>query len=304
MKTIRAWIMALAMATSPQMAAAKLNVVATTPDFASVAEAVGGNEIQITTLVRPTEDPHFIEPKPSFVVKLSRADVLIEGGAELEVGWLPPLLQRAGNRKLATGQPGRVVANRGVEMLEVPNSLDRSQGDIHALGNPHFLVDPLNARLFAQKLAETFAALDPGQAETYRANAKKFTDTLDARLAEWQKRLEPFKGRAVVGYHNSWPYFARRFDLKIDLFLEPKPGLPPTPGHLSEVIAAMKQRDVRVIIVDHYVDHRTAETVAKRTGATVVEVTHYPGGVKGTETGYLALLDYLVTSIAKAFESK
>jgi zinc/manganese transport system substrate-binding protein len=276
-------------------------VVATTPDIAAIAQEIGGSQVEVTTLVRPTEDPHFIEPKPSFIVKLSKADVLIEGGAELESGWLSSLLQRAGNRRLSPGSPGRIEANAGIEMLEVPTTLDRSKGDIHAAGNPHFLVDPANALIFAGKLGEAFAELDPPNAKFFRENTSRFTQKLETRMPGWIKALEPYKGQSVAGYHNSWPYFARRFGLRIDLFLEPKPGLPPTPGHLARVIEQMKKEDTRVIMVDRYLDHRTADTVAKRTGARVVEVSHYPGGVKGTENDYAALIDYLVKTLAQAF---
>lgn len=280
-------------------AQAKLNVVATTPDLASIAKEIGGDHIELTTLAKPSEDPHFVDAKPSFIVKLNHADVLIEGGAELEIGWLPALLDQARNEKLAA-EPAHVACAKGIQLLEIPSTLDRSKGDIHAAGNPHYLVDPVNARAVAQHIADAFIALDPKSAEAYRANLKKFTDTLDAKLVEWQKALEPFKGQQLAAYHNSWLYFANRFGLKIDLFLEPKPGVPPTPTHLAEVITKMKADHVRAIIVDPYLNRRTAETVAARTGATVVDVTQFPGGIKGTEGGYLALMDYLVNSVARA----
>jgi zinc/manganese transport system substrate-binding protein len=283
-----------------QPAFAKLNVVATTPDLASIAREIGGDHIDLTILAKPTEDPHFVDAKPSLIVKLNRADVLIEGGAELEIGWLPRLLDESRNSKLAAGAPGHVVCSQDVPLKEVPSTLDRSRGDIHAAGNPHYVVDPVNAKIVAQNIAAAFCALDEKSAEMFRANLKKFTDTLEVKLAEWQKKLEPFKGQQVVAYHNSWLYFGDRFGLKIDLFLEPKPGVPPTPKHLAEVILKMKADKVHVILVDPYLDRRTAETVAGRTGATVVDVTQFPGGVKGTEGGYFALLDYLVNAVAKA----
>ncbi len=279
---------------------AKLNVVCTTPDLASLVEAVGGKEIKLTTLARPTEDPHFVDAKPSFIVKLNRADVLVEGGAELEIGWLPPLLQGARNDKIQSGQPGRILANQGIRMLEVPTTLDRSLGDIHPAGNPHFLVDPDNARIVAQHVAESFCALDAADCASYQANLKQFLGALDAKMAQWEQQLAPFKGRHVVAYHNSWVYFAKRFGLSIDLFLEPKPGIPPSPAHLASVISQMKAENARVIIVDPYLNRRTAETVARDTNAIVVDVAQFPGAIKGTEGGYIALMDYLVNSMAKA----
>lgn len=282
------------------VARATLNVVATTADLASIAKEIGGDRIELTTLAKPTEDPHFVDAKPSFIVKLNHADVLIEGGAELEIGWLPALVDQSRNEKLAAGAPGHIACAQGIQLLEVPSTLDRSKGDIHAAGNPHYVVDPVNARIVAQRIAEGFCARDAKSCDVYRANLKKFTDAIDARLAVWQKVLDPYKGQQIVAYHNSWLYFATRFGLKIDLFLEPKPGVPPTPTHLAEVITRMKQDKVHVILVDPYLNRRTAETVAARTGATVVDVTQFPGGIKGTGGGYIPLMDYLVNSIAQA----
>ncbi len=278
---------------------AKLNIVVTTPDLAAIAKEVGGDKVEITTLARPTEDPHFVDAKPSFIVKLNKADALIEGGAELEIGWLPSLLTGARNPKLASGQPGRILCNEGVHMLEVPSQLTRAEGDIHPMGNPHFVVDPVNAKIIAMHLADAFASLDVSSAEAFRANGKKFAGTLDDKLVEWQAKLAPFKGFKVVSYHKSWPYFAERFGLEMDLFLEPKPGIPPSPAHLAEVIAMMKEQRARVIIVDPYLNRKTAETVARSTDAKVLDVAQMPGGVKGTDS-YIALLDYLVNSLAKA----
>ena len=288
----------------PLVGQAKLNVVVTTPDLASIAKEIGGENVEITTLAKPTEDPHFVDAKPSFIVKLNRADVLIEGGAELEIGWLPALLDQSRNSRIAPGAPGHIACAQGIQLLEVPSTLDRSKGDIHAAGNPHYLVDPVNAKIVAQHIAGSFCALDAKSCEVYRANLKKFTSAIDTKLTEWQKKLEAFKGQQVVAYHNSWLYFGERFGLKIDLFLEPKPGVPPTPTHLAEVITKMKMDKVHVIIVDPYLNRRTAETVAEKTDATVVDVTQFPGGVKGTEGGYIPLMDYLVNAIANALAQK
>ena len=288
----------------PLAAEAKLKIVATTADFGSIAEAIGGDKVEVTVMARPTEDPHFVDAKPSFIVKLNHADALIEGGAELEVGWLPPLLDGARNSKLASGSPAHILASQGVHLLEVPSTLDRSKGDIHAAGNPHFMTDPGNGGIVARHLAEAFSELDPKSAETYRANLKKFTDQLSAKMTEWDQAMAPFKGERVVAYHNSWPYFGEHFGLKIDLFLEPKPGIPPTPAHLAEVITRMKADKSHVIIVDPYLNRKTAETVARNTGAKVVDVTQFPGGAKGSEGGYLGMMDYLVNSVSKALAAK
>lgn len=288
----------------PAAAHAKLNVVATTPDLAAVAREIGGDKIELTTLARPTEDPHFVDAKPSFIVKLNKADALIEGGAELEIGWLPPLLEGARNPRLDAGAPGRIACNAGIQLLEVPTTLDRSKGDIHAAGNPHYMTDPANARIVAAHIAEAFAKLDAKSAGVYQVSLQKFTDRLDAKLTEWQQALAPFKGQRIVAYHNSWPYFSERFGVKVDLFLEPKPGIPPSPSHLAEVIAKMKEEKIHVIFAEPHLNRKTAETVARNTGAVVLDVAQFPGGVKGTEAGYIQLYDYLVNSLAKALAGK
>lgn len=303
MKNFLKRFLALVLVAGTLSAQAKLNVVVTTPDLASIAKEVGGDKVEITTLARPTEDPHFVDAKPSFIVKLARADALIQGGAELEIGWLPPLLAGARNSKLDPGSPGDIRCNQGIRMLEVPTTLDRSQGDIHPAGNPHFMVDPENARIVAHTIAEAFAKLDSADSGTFRANEEKFVSQLTAKLGEWQQAFAPYKGRQLVAYHNSWPYFAQRFGLKSEIFLEPKPGIPPSPAHLADVIVKMKEEKAHVIIVDPYLNRRTAETVARSTGATVVDVAQFPGAIKGTEGGYIALMDYLVNSVVKTLAS-
>lgn len=282
---------------------AKLNVVTTTADFGAIAREIGGDQAEVSVLAKPTEDPHFVDAKPSFIAKLARADLLIEGGAELEMGWLPPLIDGSRNSKLALGQPGHVLCVEGLALLEVPSTLDRSQGDIHAMGNPHFMTDPVNARHVAERIAAAFSAADPDHGAAYRQNTDAFVKRLDEKMADWQKQMAPFKGKTVVAYHNSWPYFANRFGVKIDLFLEPKPGIPPTPAHLTDVVTRMKSEQIGVIVVEPYQNRRTAETAATDTGATIVDFAQFPGGVKGTEGGYVELMDYLVNSLATALKT-
>ena len=278
----------------------KINVVATTADFAAIAREIGGDKVQVTALAKPTEDPHFIDAKPGFIATLNRADVLIEGGAALERGWLQPLLQGARNPKISGTAPGHVQGNAGIKMLGVPATLDRSRGDLHAEGNPHYLIDPMNAKIVAANITEAFCKAESKSYQFYRANLKAFEEKIDTRMVEWQKQMAPHKGASVVAYHDSWPYFAERFGLKIELFLEPKPGIPPTPSHVASLVQKMREQNVRVILVDAYVNRRQADSVASKTGAVTVPVSHFPGGVKGTEDGYIQLVDYLVNSISQA----
>jgi zinc/manganese transport system substrate-binding protein len=282
-------------------AQAKINVVATLPDFGALAREVGGDNINLSVLAKPTEDPHFVDARPSFVVALRSADVLIDGGAELELGWLPPLLQNARNPKLDVGKPGRVQASAGIRLMEVPANLTRAAGDVHALGNPHFTVDPIIAKAVAQHIAQAFSAVNPTNAATYEANYKRFEATINAKLQEWGSTMLPFKGQHVVAYHDSWPYFAHRFGLNIDIFLEPKPGIPPSPSHLAEVITQMKAQKIKAIIVEPYHDRKIAERVADATGAKVVDFAQYPGALPNTET-YVKLIDKLVANLSAALK--
>ena len=283
-------------------AAPRLNIVATTPDIAALARVIGGDLVEVSALAKPTEDAHFVDPKPSFIVKLNRADALIEGGAELEAAWLGSLLQGARNPKLAAGAPGRILCNRGIQMLEVPQQVDRSQGDIHASGNPHFLISPSNAKQAAETIGKGVAQLLPEHRSVFEDHVKQFQLRLDAKIKEWKAALAPFANKPIVAYHNSWPYFAAEFNLKFDLFLEPKPGIPPSSAHLANLIAAMRQRGAGVIFLDPYVNRKAAETIAQNTGAKIIPVSQFPGGIKGTEGGYIELLDYLVTSLTSALK--
>src|SRR5262245_7548628 len=199
-----------------QTALAKLTVVATTPDLGAVAVAVGGDAVSVTVLAKPTEDPHFVDARPSHIVTLNRADVLIEGGAELELGWLPPLVDGARNAKIQPGAPGRVIASEGIQLLDVPASVDRARGDIHAAGNPHFMMDPLNAKIVARHVATAFSALDAAHAAPIKERLAAFESSLDARVQQWSAAIQPFAGTQLVTYHATCRYFAQRFKLRAD----------------------------------------------------------------------------------------
>jgi len=281
----------------------KLNVVATTPDLGAIAREIGGDLVLVTALAKPTEDPHFVDAKPSHLVTLNRADVLIEGGAELELGWLPPLLDNARNDKIAAGAPGHIVASQGIAMIEVPTTFDRSKGDVHSLGNPHFLMDPMNVKIVAKNMADHLAQVSPASAETFKANLKSFNDRIDQKFVEWKKRLVAYRDAKLVTYHKDFDYLAARFDLEIVETLEPKPGIAPSPAHLAKVVSAMKAKNARVILVQPYQNRKTAETVARQTGATVLDVPQQPGAVQNTST-YFDLMDHIVTTLAAGLEAK
>lgn len=293
----------IAIAGTGSSAAGQLRVVATTPDLASVAREIGGNLVNVKALAKPTEDPHYVDAKPSHIVTLNRADVLIEGGAELELGWLPPLLENSRNAKISAGAPGRIVASEGVKMLEIPTSFDRSKGDVHSLGNPHFLIDPVNVKIIARKIADHFEQIDPKSAGTYKANLARFNARLDTKTAEWQKQLAPYRGAKIVTYHKDFVYLAKRFNLEVVETLEPKPGIAPSPAHLAMVIGKMKAANARVILVQPYQNRRTAETVARQTGAVVLDVPQQPGARSNTVT-YFDMMDNIVRTLAGAFRTQ
>ena len=293
----------VALSTPGMASAQKLNVVATTPDLAALAQSIGGTRVLVKALAKSTEDPHFVDAKPSHIVTLNRADVLIEGGAELELGWLPPLLESARNSKIATGAPGRIVASQGVKMLEIPTSFDRSKGDVHSLGNPHFMLDPINVKIIAAQIADHFAQVDPKSAALYQANLQAFNGKVDAKLTEWQRQLAPYRGAKIVTYHKDFPYLAERFGFEVVETLEPKPGIAPSPAHLTRVITTMKASNARVILVQPYQNRKTAQTVARQTGAVVLDLAQQPGAMKNTAT-YFDLMDRIVGTLAGALQAR
>lgn len=281
---------------APSLASAQLRVVATTPDLAAVAREIGGDKVNVVALAKPTEDPHFVDAKPSFIVTLNRADALIEGGAELELGWLPPLLENSRNGKIAAGAAGHVVASEGIKLLEVPTSFDRSKGDIHSLGNPHYMIDPVNVKIVARNIASHFTAIDPKSAAVYNANLARFNSKVDSKQAEWQKELAPYRGAKIVTYHRDFVYLAQRFGLDVVDELEPKPGIAPSPAHLAQVIGKMKVNNAKIILVQPFQNRKTAETVARQTGATVIDAPQQPGAASNTGT-WFDNMDNLVRSI-------
>jgi len=281
-------------------AAAQLKVVTSTTDLYDIAKAVGGNKITATHIGEGYQDPHFIEAKPSFVLQLRNADVWAFVGLDLEIGWMPLLLQGARNSKLQPGQTGYVDASRVISVLDVARgNVDRSQGDVHPLGNPHYWLDPENGRRIAKLFQETFTKLDPKNASVYDANAKAFTQRLDAAERTWQADLAKIKGQPVVAWHTSWRYFAEYTGMNIVGFMEPKPGVPPSPAHLAGLIQTMKQSGAKVIIMEPFYDKKTADFVAGKTGAKVLVLPPSVGGTKGLDD-YIQLMTSDIHQLAAA----
>jgi zinc/manganese transport system substrate-binding protein len=277
---------------------AALKVVTTTPDLAALAREVGGNAITVKALSSPSQDPHFVDAKPSLALELSRAQLLLSVGLDLEIGWLPTLLVGARNGDIQPGSPGNLDCSQFVNKLDVPNQpVDRSHGDIHPGGNPHYLYDPRAAAAVAKGIAERLATLDPGNAASYRSNQAAFAQRLDAARVRWEKRLASVRGTPFISYHKTWSYLADWLGLETVGYLEPKPGLPPNPSHVASLLGLAKSRGVKLVLQeDHYPD-ATSQLLASRIPAPLVKV---PGAtnVQQSQT-YLQHLDAMLELIAK-----
>src|SRR6266542_3386433 len=240
------------------IARADLHVIASTPDLGTLAREVGGKGADVTSLAKGTEDPHFVDAKPSFIRLLNRADVLIEGGADLEVGWLPPLILNARNPKIQLGQPGRIIASDEIKLIEVPTGpIDRSMGDVHPFGNPHFTMDPLNGKIIARVLMERFCAIGPADCPMFKTNLKQFEEKVDARLAVWEKQVAPLRGTKAISYHKSFSYLAQRFGFQVVNTIEPKPGIPPSASHVRDLVEQLKNEVVKLILVEPNHERKT-----------------------------------------------
>ncbi len=288
----------LGLASRPLLAT--VHIATSIQDLASIADSVGGKRVETFALSRGYQDPHFVEPKPSFILKLSRADLLIVAGLELEIGYLPPLLDQSRNEKIRPGAAGYLDASIGCDILERPTAVvTRAMGDVHPFGNPHYWLDPNNGRIIAHAIEARLSSLDPGGASEYKANLSAFEAKLAEAEKRWDSMLGPYAGTEVVTYHNSWPNFLKRFHLKAAGYIEPKPGIPPTPSHTVEIINMMREKKVPVILMEPYFDDKTPKAVAEKTGARLLRFIPSVGGVPEAKD-YIALFDYDVKLLAEA----
>lgn len=299
MKRILFVILALGMSAQ---AHAVVRVVSSLQDFASIAQSIGGKRVEALSLARGYQDPHFVEPKPSFVLKLSKANLLIVAGLDLEIGYLPPLLDQSRNAKIRPGNPGYLDASLGCEILERPRTVvTRAMGDVHPFGNPHYWLDPRNGRVIARAIAAKLSQLDLSGAAEFRDNLARFEASLTEAEKRWDALLAPFAGTELVTYHNSWPNFLKRFRLVAAGYVEPKPGIPPSPAHIVELINLMRQKKVRVILMEPYFDERTPNAIAQKTGAKVLTFIPSVGGVPAARD-YIALFDYDIKLLTQALK--
>ena len=291
---------ALFLALSTSAFAQKLTVVTTTADLASLTREVGGDRVDVTSIARGYQDPHFVEPKPSFLLLLRKADLLEVVGLELEAGWLPPLLDQSRNAKIRPGGRGYLDVSAGVEILDRPTgAVNRSMGDVHALGNPHYWIDPANAIRIAIQISNRLSQLRPKDAAYFAGRLETFKKRMNDANKKWTAMLAPYRGAKIVTYHNSWPNFTRRYGLNVVGYVEPKPGVPPSPSHTFELINLMKTQKVKAILVEPYFDLKTPQSIAERTGANLLVM--YPSvGARPELDDYFKLFDRNITELVKA----
>ena len=283
-------------------AASKLNVMTATQDLASLAREVGSDLINADSIAMGYQDPHFVEPKPSFLLKLQKADLLVVVGLQLEIGWLPPLITQSRNPKIQVGAPGYLDMSQSCQILEIPTGqVTRAMGDVHPLGNPHYWLDPDNGRRIAKALAAKFSEMQPANAAAFAQRYADFDRRLAAAEKGWEAKMAPYRGRKVVTYHRSWPNFCEHFGLVVVDYVEPKPGIPPSPVHTLEVINTMKREGIKLILVEPYFDLRAPNKIAQDVGGQVAVLLPSVGGVKQV-TDYFQLFDYDINLLVSLFE--
>jgi zinc/manganese transport system substrate-binding protein len=278
-----------------------IKVVTTTTDMKSITEMIGGNKVSVTSIATGYQNPHFVDPKPSYIIGLSNADLFVTVGLDLETGWSPQLLNSARNSKIQRGSPGYVDASEGVGLLQVPSSLNRGEGDIHIYGNPHYWLDPMIGKVIGRNIANGLERLDPGNKTFYETNLNTFFNRIDTKMKEWQAKMAPFRGAKIIAYHNEWVYFEKRFGLQVVDFMEPKPGIPPSPSQLVKVIKEVQSNKIKVIISSPYFTTSSSDVVAKQTGVKELTLATSTGAFPAIKT-YFDLFDYDIDKITEVLK--
>jgi len=289
---------------SPSVPAAnKLSVVTATTDLAALVQEIGGDRVEVDSIARGYQDPHFVEAKPSFLLKLRKTDLLVIVGLELEIGWLPPLIQQSGNPKIQVGAPGYFDASRFARILEIPTGqVTRAEGDVHPLGNPHYWLDPENGLRIAKGIQNKLSEMRSSDADYFAQRYAAFEQRLKQADQQWLAEMKPYAGRKIVTYHRSWPNFADHFHLDVNGYVEPRPGIPPSPQHTVELIQLMKRDGVKVIVVEPYFDLKTPNSIGRETGGQVLVLMPSVGGEKEI-TDYFKLFDYNIAKLKQAFDT-
>lgn len=281
--------------------AGRIKVVTTTTDMKSIAELLGGDKVLVTSIATGYQNPHFVDPKPSYIISLSNADLFVTVGLDLEIGWSPQLLASSRNVKIQKGADGYVDASTGIGLLQVPSSANRAEGDIHIYGNPHYWLDPLNGKVIARNIANGLERVDPSNKATYEGNLQTFYKRIDDKLKEWSSKMSGLKGTKIIAYHNEWVYFETRFGLSVVDFMEPKPGIPPSPSQLVKVINEIKANHIKVIISSPYFTTSSSDVVAKQTGVKVLTLAT---SVKAFDSinNYFDLFDFNIKQLTAALQ--
>ena len=294
-------IITAAMLTGNFSFAGKINVVTTLADLKSITELIGGDKVEAFSIATGYQNPHFVDPKPSYIIKLTKADMFVTIGLDLEAGWSPSLLASSRNTKIQKGAPGYVDASVGVKLMQVPSAINRGEGDIHIFGNPHYWLDPENGKVIAKNICDGLCRVSPENKLFFEANLQAFDSKIDLKLKEWETKMLPYKGQQIIAYHNEWCYFETRFGLKIVDFLEPKPGIPPSPSQLVKVIGEVKADKIKAIITSPYFTTSSSELVGKQTGAKTVVMATSVGAFDNIKT-YFDLFDYNISKLTEAFK--
>jgi len=281
--------------------AKKINVVTTTSDLKSITELIGADKVDVSSIATGYQNPHFVDPKPSYIIKLSKADMFVTVGLDLETGWSPQLLSSSRNPNIQKGSVGYVDASVGVNLLQVPSSINRGEGDIHIYGNPHYWLDPVNGKQIAKNICEVLERISPENKAFFEANLKAFDAKIDSKLKEWIAKMSPYKGTKLIAYHNEWCYFEQRFGLKIVDFMEPKPGIPPTPAQIVKIISEVKSNAIKVIISSPYFTTSSSDVVSKQTGAKTIILGTSVEAFDGIKD-YFGLFDYNIDKVIQGLK--
>lgn len=277
---------------------ANLRVVTTTEDLRSITQALGGELVEVSAIAKGTQDPHFVEAKPSYLVAVSRADLLIAIGLELESGWLPLLIRGARQPKLMPGEPGCLTVSEAITPIDIRTQADRSQGDVHPMGNPHFMADPERVISVAELITKRLSQLDPSHTQQFSENLNTFKKQLQEKITNWKKKLNPFRGTKVIGYHMTFNYLFKYFGFEVVGFLEPKPGIQPTAQHILSLVETARSQKVKLIVVESFFDPKPGQTLAEKTQTKLVLIPAYVGGDDHSKT-YLDWMDTLVNELEK-----
>jgi zinc/manganese transport system substrate-binding protein len=284
--------------TSSPLGAEPIRVVTTTTDLAAIAQAVGGDRVRVESIAKGFQDPHYVEAKPSYMRLLNRARVLFSVGLQLEIGWLPLLVQGARNPDLT-----HVELSQGIHVLERPTGpISRAQGDVHPEGNQHYHLDPRNGIVLAGRVAQELKGLAPKEGAYFDERLKLFEDDLNGRRRKWEERMAPFRGTEVVAYHKQWEYLTEWLGLSIVAYVEDKPGIPPAPQHLLSLTRTMRERKIKALLVANFTGPTIPQSVADKTGAKLVVLPASVGGEKGIET-YADLFDSIIGKLAETLKS-